>query len=152
VLAQQSVTSVHGSGESRSSSQVFGSPLLRSRRCRAAPQYCGPCGPTEAEFWAGAACKCDTRKALDFPTLRFGTRRSVVQIHSPRPIFSITLQRISGFTSTALWTILWAAQYNLIRSNRDWMQISLRWQEAGRRNSICDVQNSTHVPQFIQLF
>jgi len=31
------------------------------------------------------ACKCDTRKALDFSTLQFGTRRSMVQIHSPRP-------------------------------------------------------------------
>ena len=31
------------------------------------------------DFGGGAVCKCDTHKALDFPTLRFGTRRSVVQ-------------------------------------------------------------------------
>jgi hypothetical protein len=34
-----------------------------------------------------AVCKCGTHKALDFSTLRFGTRRSMVQIHSPRPFF-----------------------------------------------------------------
>ena len=39
------------------------------------------------DFWGGAVCKCDTHKALDFPTFWFGTRRSMVQIHSPRPIF-----------------------------------------------------------------
>jgi hypothetical protein len=38
-------------------------------------------------FWGGSACKCGTHKALDFSPLQFGTRRSVVQIHSPRPIF-----------------------------------------------------------------
>ena len=38
------------------------------------------CGPTEAGFWAVGACKCDTRKALDFPTLRFGTRRSLAGV------------------------------------------------------------------------
>src|SRR5580704_1357160 len=47
------------------------------------------CGPTvdqlRQDFWAAGACKCDTRKALDFPTLRFGTRGSEVQILSPRP-------------------------------------------------------------------
>jgi hypothetical protein len=32
-------------------------------------------------FWRGAVCKCGTHKALDFPTLQFGTRRSVFQIH-----------------------------------------------------------------------
>jgi|SRR6267378_117962 len=37
------------------------------------------------DFWGGAACKCDTHKALDFSTFWFGTRRSMVQIHSPRP-------------------------------------------------------------------
>src|SRR5260370_31999009 len=40
------------------------------------------------DFWGGAVCKCDTHKALDFPTFWFGTRRSMVQIHSPRPLFS----------------------------------------------------------------
>ena len=45
------------------------------------------CGPTEAEFWDDGACKCDTHKALGFSTLRFGTRRSKVQILSPRPLF-----------------------------------------------------------------
>jgi len=39
------------------------------------------CGPfvdqLRQDFWAAGACKCDTRKALDFPTLRFGTRMSV---------------------------------------------------------------------------
>jgi hypothetical protein len=48
------------------------------------------CGPTvdqlRQDFWAAGACKCDTRKALDFPTLRFGTRGSEVQILSPRPL------------------------------------------------------------------
>jgi len=36
------------------------------------------------DFWGGAVCKCDTHKALDFSTFWFGTRRSMVQIHSPR--------------------------------------------------------------------
>src|SRR5580704_12342024 len=49
-------------------------------------------GPTvdqlRQDFWAAAACKCDTRKALDFPTLRFGTRGSEVQILSPRPLLN----------------------------------------------------------------
>jgi hypothetical protein len=47
------------------------------------------CGPTmdqlRQEFGGDGACECDTREALDFSTLRFGTRRTVVQIHSPRP-------------------------------------------------------------------
>jgi len=47
------------------------------------------CGPTVDQLRSGflgdGACKCDTRKALDFSTLQFGTRRSMVQIHSPRP-------------------------------------------------------------------
>src|SRR5260370_13527268 len=43
-------------------------------------------------FWGGAVCKCDTHKALDFPTFWFGTRRSMVQIHSPRPFFSLSNQ------------------------------------------------------------
>ena len=38
------------------------------------------------KFWGEAVCKCGTYKALDFSTLRFGTRRSMVQIHSPRPL------------------------------------------------------------------
>src|SRR5216684_7710869 len=50
---------------------------------------CGLCGPIEAGFLGGAACKCDTHKALDFPTFWFGTRRSMVQIHSPRPLLSV---------------------------------------------------------------
>ncbi len=36
-----------------------------------------------AGFGAKPKRKCDTHKALDFPTFWFGTRRSVVQIHSP---------------------------------------------------------------------
>ena len=32
------------------------------------------------------ARKCDTRKALDFSTSRFGAKRSMDQIDSPRPI------------------------------------------------------------------
>src|SRR6266849_2594451 len=35
---------------------------------------CGLCGPIEAGFLGGAACKCDTHKALDFPTFWFGTK------------------------------------------------------------------------------
>jgi hypothetical protein len=50
------------------------------------------CGPfvdqLRQDFWAAGACKCDTRKALDFPTLRFGTRGAEVQILSPGPFFS----------------------------------------------------------------
>ena len=38
------------------------------------------------DFGGGRARKCDTHKALEFPPLWFGTRRSVVQIHSPRPL------------------------------------------------------------------
>jgi len=38
------------------------------------------------DFWGDGARKCDTHKALDFPTLRFGTRGSEVQILSPRPL------------------------------------------------------------------
>jgi len=37
------------------------------------------------DFLVFGFCKCDTHKALDFSTLWFGTRRSMVQIHSPRP-------------------------------------------------------------------
>ena len=52
------------------------------------------CGPFVDQlrqgFWGDEVCRCNTRKALDFSTSRFGTRRSMVQIHSPRPIFSIT--------------------------------------------------------------
>ena len=48
------------------------------------------CGPTEAGLWGDGACKCDTRKALDFLTSRFGTRRSMVQIHSPRPFETLS--------------------------------------------------------------
>src|SRR5713226_3482442 len=61
---------------------------------------CGLCGPIEAGFLGGAACKCDTHKALDFPTFWFGTRRSVVQIHSPRP-FSL-LESLSYAANSAL--------------------------------------------------
>jgi len=39
------------------------------------------------DFWGGAACKCDTHKALDFTTFWFGTRRPLVQIQSPRHFF-----------------------------------------------------------------
>ncbi len=55
-----------------------------SERCRCPEPPTALCGPTvdqlRQDFWAAGACKCDTRKALDSPTLRFGTRRSVVQI------------------------------------------------------------------------
>ena len=48
------------------------------------------CGPfvdqLRQDFECVGARKCDTHKALDSPTFRFGTRRSVVQIHSPRPL------------------------------------------------------------------
>ena len=44
------------------------------------------------DFWGDGARKCDTHKALDFPTLRFGTRGSEVQILSPRPLFSSVIR------------------------------------------------------------
>jgi hypothetical protein len=34
------------------------------------------------DFWGDGGRKCDTCKALDFPTRRFGTRRSMVQLLS----------------------------------------------------------------------
>jgi len=39
-----------------------------------------------ADFVERASRKCDTRKALEISTAWFGTRRSMVQIHSPRPL------------------------------------------------------------------
>ena len=56
------------------------------------------CGPNvdqlRQDFGVVAACKCGTHKALDFLTLRFGTRRSVVQIHSPRPLLNFCLSLV----------------------------------------------------------
>jgi hypothetical protein len=44
------------------------------------------CGPTvdqlRQDFWGDGARKCDTCKALDFSTLRFGTRRSTLAARS----------------------------------------------------------------------
>ena len=39
------------------------------------------------DSWGDGPRKCDTHKALDFLTPRFGTRGSEVQILSPRPFF-----------------------------------------------------------------
>src|SRR4029077_18725395 len=73
------------------------------------------CGPTvdqlRQDFWAVGACKCDTRKALDFPTLRFGTRGSEVQILSPRPPSkscpSLVYATFSDFIATTFCGPMW---------------------------------------------
>ena len=41
---------------------------------------------TEVGFEVGPVPKCDQRQGLDFLTLKFGTRRPLVQIQSPRPL------------------------------------------------------------------
>ena len=55
----------------------------------------------------GAACKCDTRKALDFPTLRFGTRGSEVQIlspdHGPQSAASVLWPHVDSTGALAQW-------------------------------------------------
>jgi hypothetical protein len=81
-----------------------------SERCRCPEPPTALCGPTvdqlRQDFWAAGACKCDTRKALDFPTLRFGTRGSEVQILSPRP-FSLIKQRfVRSEVRVAVWFYL----------------------------------------------
>jgi hypothetical protein len=55
---------------------------------------------------------CDSDKALDFSTLWFGTRRSMVQIHSPRPLFSIAFMPVAiSPGNQPLESILDCAQY-----------------------------------------
>src|SRR5689334_10076022 len=65
----------------------FEDAITESRHGQAShamPDCCGPfVDQLRQDFWSECGCKCDTHKALDFLTLRFGTRRSVVQIHSP---------------------------------------------------------------------
>jgi hypothetical protein len=56
-------------------------------------------------FLSGAVCKCGTHKALDFSTLRFGTRRSKVQILSPRPLSS-SLSRFAFRLSLACFSLV----------------------------------------------
>src|SRR6516225_4110784 len=86
------------------------------RRSRLQQELWTVCVSTEGGILEGEGRICDTGKALDFPPLWFGTRRSVVQIHSPRPLKTLSLIALQRCATLLLFRLCSARSAIKVRS------------------------------------